>query len=226
MNDENQPATETEKVILAVEHSAHTAWAKIRQYKTHLIVLCLAVLVFSLIYSAVATLRERTEQAAWKQIFTTDFYAREKKQQTLSAEYEKIMPEIAGANAGFYPYMQMLTVYGVGDKKDNLAIAIKAAETLIKNFPRHPFINQVRFDYATILMNLERYAEALTQYQNIIATGDKAFFNVARLYAGLAAENAGKNNEALDFYTRLTAERNEFSALAEFARLRLETKAK
>ncbi|GHS92366.1 hypothetical protein FACS1894139_06390 [Planctomycetales bacterium] len=224
MTEQPNPTTTTaEAVVLSIEDSAHSAWRRVSPYSTHLLIVAVFAVIFASLYGLVNHWQTAAETRAWQQIFAADFAARQTPNQAATA-LSKIMPEIATAHARFYAYMLEQSRLSAGDDRGDWELAATAAQNFLDQFPRSPWAAQVRFDYAGILANLGKYAEAAGAYLTVAQTRDR-FRDEALWFAALCNERAGKTNEALDGYARIAGDaQNGYAALANFARLRLEQK--
>lgn len=230
-NNDNKLAapTDAEKVILTVENSAHRIIAKASENKLVIAAAVAAVVLASLLYAMVTRAQNRAENAAWRQIFAADFSARQQpKTVDLHGKFAQGEKDTAGAKARFYIYMRELAQYGASADKADWEKAAAAAEKFTREFPSHPFINQVRMDYAAVLTNLGAYDKAEAQYNAVAAAGTPDEKASARMFTAMLQERSGKEEAAHDSYARLANDlaNREVATIAAFARLRLEEKMK
>lgn len=219
----NENPSEAEKVLLAVESSAHSAVATALHHKKGIAIATAAVIVISLGYALVSHFQAKAETAAWNGIFKAEFTARQQSKATsLDEQLKAAEGATAHANARFYAYMLEIAQHGAGKDKAEWEKAAAAAAKFVKEFPHNPFINQVRLDYGAILTNLGDYAKAEEQYDKVVKSGNPEEQASARLFAALAQERAGRLDQARDSYNRLAATGSGFAEVAVFARTRLE----
>ena len=133
-DSKDQTASDAEKMLLAVENSAHSALATARHHRRTIAIATLAVVVVSLGYALISHFQQKAEDAAWDSIFKAEFTARRQpKTADLAAQFKAADAAIANTNARFYAYMLEIAQYGAGKDKADWEKAATELEELTKD---------------------------------------------------------------------------------------------
>ena len=181
-------------------------------------ILVICVLIISVTIATISENKEASELAAWNKILNATFVA-QTSDKDLTKELNSILDQGAGStNAGFYAQMLILENTGISYEQSKLKEAKKAGTAFINNYPENKFIDQVKVDLATVLFNLKDFQGALKLYNEVCNSQTSYLQGEANLFKALTQEKLGKESDAIQTYTFISSESNDFlGSIKEYA---------
>ncbi len=178
---------------------AHKAFTKFKKIALYLIIL----LAVALGISYFSEYKEAQKLDSWNKILQATYSSQVNLSDNFAADIAKATTAIPGTPAEPYGNILVLNSAGNSIDKTQLELAKKAGADFISKNPKHPFIDQVKLDYGTVLFNLGDFAGAVKAYNEVINSKTEYLLQEALLYKGLAQEKLGKDQEAIETYTTI-----------------------